>query len=114
MDGPIALATEMQKVGLEGIRELACSTAPRVAREEMASPFVARFLYHAATECAWFIKEDREQVMTQALKEILDRLRNSLLKWSVSGHYLLLLVGEGVSGLLKQDGDGWSTIASTF
>ncbi|KAF4963758.1 hypothetical protein FSARC_8241 [Fusarium sarcochroum] len=114
MDGPIALATEMQKVGLEGIRELALSTAPRVAKEKMASPFVARFLYHAATECAWFIKEDREQAMVHALKVIVDRLHDSLLEWSVAGHYFILLVGQGIKKLLKEDGDGSSTTTSTF
>lgn len=90
--------TEMQRVSLEGIKAIAGVTAPAVARAVVSrsydhedddtmdggdleieeededgavSPFVAQFLYHAATECAWFIREDHEPHMCEALKVVL-------------------------------------------
>jgi hypothetical protein len=86
--------TEMQRVSLEGIKAIAGVTAPAVARavvgrsyedddtmdggdaevedeDGAVSPFVAQFLYHAATECAWFIREDHEPHMCEALRVVL-------------------------------------------
>lgn len=94
--GRIPQETEMQRVSLEGIKAIAGVTAPAVARavvgrsyddddtmdgedveiededeDGAVSPFVAQFLYHAATECAWFIREDHEPHMCEALRVIL-------------------------------------------
>lgn len=88
-NGPIALETELQKVGLEGIRAIASSTARLVARDTGGCPFVTRFLYHAATECAWFIKENHEQIMYDALEAILGGLRSMSEHWRLASKYEL-------------------------
>ncbi|UPL00842.1 hypothetical protein LCI18_011776 [Fusarium solani-melongenae] len=104
-NGPIALETELQKVGLEGIRAIASSTARLVARDTGGCPFVARFLYHAATECAWFIKENHEQVMYDALEDIIGGLRGSSEHWGLASQYISLLEQEEVLKLIDQDAD---------
>lgn len=86
-NGPIALETELQKVGLEGIRAIASSTARLAALEMGGCPLVARFLYHAATECAWFIKENHEQIMYDALEDIIGGLRSTSENWGLASKY---------------------------
>ncbi|KAL6363201.1 hypothetical protein LRP88_02609 [Fusarium phalaenopsidis] len=112
-NGPIALETELQKVGLEGIRAIASSTARLVARDTGGCPFVARFLYHAATECAWFIKENHEQIMYDALEDIIGGLRGMSEHWRLSSQYISLLEQEEVLKLVDQDADV-SSSTSTF
>lgn len=112
-NGPIALETELQKVGLEGIRAIASSTSRLLARDTGACPFVARFLYHAATECAWFIKENHEQIMYDALEDILNELRSMSEHWGLAKEYISLLEQEEVLKLIGQDADV-SSSTSTF
>ncbi|KAI8674091.1 Fungal-trans domain-containing protein [Fusarium keratoplasticum] len=112
-NGPIALETELQKVGLEGIRAIASSTARLVALDAGGCPFVARFLYHAGTECAWFIKENHEQIMYGALEDILGGLRSMSEHWGLASQYISLLEQEEVLKLIDQDGDA-SSSTSTF
>ncbi|KAM5383489.1 hypothetical protein ACJZ2D_002182 [Fusarium nematophilum] len=112
-NGPVALETEMQKASLEGIRAITSITAHAIAQDSSGCPFVARFLYHAATECAWFIKEDHEQVMYDALEEIVGGLRRIGERWAVAGQYISLLDQGEVLTLVPAGGDGSST-TSTF
>ncbi|RTE71146.1 hypothetical protein BHE90_014463 [Fusarium euwallaceae] len=112
-NGPIALETELQKVGLEGIKAIASSTSRLVARDTGGCPFVARFLYHAATECAWFIKENHEQIMYDALEDIIRGLRSMSENWELASQYISLLEQEEVLKLIDQDADV-SSSTSTF
>ncbi|KAH6892910.1 fungal-specific transcription factor domain-containing protein [Thelonectria olida] len=89
VQGPIALETEMQKVSLDGIRAITSSTARLIARDATCCPLVARFLYHAATECAWFINEDYEQIMYDALEEIIGSLGRLREHWKVADEHWL-------------------------
>lgn len=93
-DGPVALETEMQKASLDGIREISSCTARLLARDAEGCPFAARFLYHAATECAWFIKENHEQVMYDALEDILTGLRSMSDHWALAGENKLDQLSE--------------------
>ena len=70
----IALETEMQSISLDGIKILASSVVSRIAQAESRCPLVAQCLYHAATECAWFIREDNEPEMREALRHIVQGL----------------------------------------
>ncbi|KAF5006344.1 hypothetical protein FDECE_7272 [Fusarium decemcellulare] len=112
-NGPVALETELQKAGLDGIKTMSSFTARIVGQDTGGCPFVARFLYHAATECAWSIKEDHEQVMYDALEDIVNGLRNMAKQWGVAGQYISLLEQEEVLKLINVDFDVSST-TSTF
>ncbi len=50
-------------------------------------PLVAQCLYYAATECAWFVREDREPVMRDALEDIVCGLRLLGKRWALGGKY---------------------------
>jgi hypothetical protein len=114
----LAAEVEMQQISLTGIRELAAKTIPLVAREMMSdnqqqsavlsnSPVLAGCLYHAATECAWFIKENDEVEMVDGLESIVQALRVLKSEWSVCGklplcicHERLLIAYRRISRLL--------------
>lgn len=78
------LALELQNISLAGIRLLATSTSPVIARSNLDCPFLASCLYHAATECAWFIREDHEPEMYKALQDIVQGLRDLESCWGVA------------------------------
>lgn len=95
----IAQETEMQRISIEGIKAVTTQAAPQISRglqricaspaggENGArpSPLVFPALYHAATECAWFIKEDDEQSMYQALRDIVHGMQTLGSFWAVGG-----------------------------
>ncbi|KAH8673399.1 fungal-specific transcription factor domain-containing protein [Xylariales sp. PMI_506] len=116
--GRIALETEMQGVSLEGIRQMASSEVPRLAiamcgapSEETTptdvepgplSPLLAHCLYHAATECSWFIREDDSPEMHSALRETVAGLRYMASFWKVGERYLDLLQQGDVLRLIEK------------
>ncbi|CAJ0543211.1 Ff.00g004650.m01.CDS01 [Fusarium sp. VM40] len=90
----LAAEVEMQQISLAGIRELAAKRISQMAREIKSdnqqqsvalsnSPLLAGCLYHAATECVWFIKEDYEIEMVDGLESIVQALRMLRPEWSV-------------------------------
>jgi hypothetical protein len=98
----LAEEVEMQQISLSGIRELATKTIPLMARKMISdnqqqsaalsnSPVLAGCLYHAATECAWFIKENDEVEMVDGLESIVQALRVLRPEWSVCGKVPLYL-----------------------
>jgi hypothetical protein len=98
----LAEEVEMQQISLSGIRELATKTIPLMARKMISdnqqqsaalsnSPVLAGCLYHAATECAWFIKENDEVEMVDGLESIVQALRVLRSEWSVCGKVPLYL-----------------------
>lgn len=91
----LAAEVEMQQISLTGIRELAAKTIPLMAREMISddqqqsaalsnSPVLAGCLYHATTECAWFIKENDEVEMVDGLESIVEALQVLRREWSIS------------------------------
>lgn len=93
----IALETEAQTIALRDIEVMASVTVPGIARSIIAdgkaaarpglcgNPLVAPCLYDAATECAWFIRENHEEKMAVALRGIVHALRELQNDWRVGG-----------------------------
>ncbi|KAK1756571.1 hypothetical protein QBC47DRAFT_380178 [Echria macrotheca] len=96
---------EMQRASVKGVMDLSANRVPRIAniiiellavgtaetRGRNVSPIVCHTLYHAATECAWFIREGCGPEMTAGLNVVvsaLDQLKGS---WDVAEHYYNLL-----------------------
>ncbi|KAI5460867.1 hypothetical protein BGZ63DRAFT_445803, partial [Mariannaea sp. PMI_226] len=102
---PIALETEMQNVSLDCIKELASSTARIAARNASGCPMILQFLYHAATECAWFIKENQEDAMFDSLQDIITCLTKLREHSGLADQYMLLLEEGDVLKLVEQDRD---------
>jgi hypothetical protein len=95
----VTLEVEAQKASLDGITVLASqrvaalaksiasrSKVPKAAQIQIShSPVLAPCLYHAATECAWFIKEDEDDVdMASAHQHIRDALQALRVEWNVA------------------------------
>jgi hypothetical protein len=87
----VAEETEMQSFVLERTKSLALETVPNLARNISGGPLIARALYVAATECAWFIREDDESAMYVALWTLIGRLRYMGERWAVAGKKIFLL-----------------------
>ena len=89
----VALETEVQSVFLAGIRALASTSVPKLAQRITKrgaaglsnNPILASCLYHAATECAWFIKEDDDAKMYLSLGHIVAALQVIHSEWQVAG-----------------------------
>ncbi|VUC37669.1 unnamed protein product [Clonostachys rosea] len=94
--------TELQHLTLESVRGIASSTAPKIAQiirhqENMAKSLLnAPCLYRAAIICAWFIREDHDPRMYEALETIVTGLKDLQTRWLVAGEYLNLLGAAGV------------------
>lgn len=82
---PIALGTELQQLCMDSIKALSSITPRLMTNDVTGCPFISRFLYYAATECVWFIKEDHEQVMYESLKETISALRRLESRSAVAG-----------------------------
>jgi hypothetical protein len=92
----VAAEVELQRISLAGIQEIASKTVPRMAREIVLaqqlqpttlsfSAFLPVCLYHAATECVWFVKEDDDAEMAAGLEVIMNALQISKSRWAVCG-----------------------------
>lgn len=106
----IAMETEMQSVSLEGIKSISFTVLPAIARTHVGCPLIAQCLYHVATECAWFIREDHEPQMYSALEDIIRELRSIGEHWHIATEYLALLQQAGVLNLLNYDTDASNTL----
>lgn len=116
--GRIPQETEMQRFALEGIKTIASVTAPMLAARcadalnptnatasdsvtgsascPPGSPFVAQLLYHAATECAWFIREDHEPYMCEALEAVIRGLEAIGRRCGIGGELPAMLSSGGL------------------
>ncbi|KAL2689294.1 hypothetical protein Neosp_003347 [[Neocosmospora] mangrovei] len=99
----LALETDMQALSVEGLRVVACITGPRLAQIPTRCPLMARCFYAAATACAWFIREDEEPEMRDALRQIVNSLRMLATRWAIAGEYLGLLAQSGTLNLVDTE-----------
>ncbi|KAI1026517.1 hypothetical protein LB503_013559 [Fusarium chuoi] len=101
----LAAEVEMQQISLEGIQDIVSKTIPQMARQIVSvsqqqskvprhSPILAGCLYHAATECAWFVKENNDAEMVAGLDAITQALQALKSEWSVCNEYLSYLEGS--------------------
>lgn len=82
---PSARDTEFHQVALTSIPGLILSTMPCILRAEPKSPLTAQSLYYAATQCAWYVREDQGSEYHRALESLLEGLRAIAMKWEVGG-----------------------------
>ena len=95
----LQLATEMQRLSIEGVVDLATNWVPKIAKlvtdifnsssgsklaGKTISPTLIHCLYHAATEHAWFIREGCGPDMTSRLKVCVSALEQLQTSWAVS------------------------------
>ncbi|TFB01854.1 hypothetical protein CCMA1212_006485 [Trichoderma ghanense] len=109
----IAMETEMQSVSLNGIKSIACNVMPAIARANIECPLMAQCLYHVATECAWFVREDHEPQMYSALEDVVRELKSTGANWDLATQYLSLLQQGGVLDLINVDTDASTTVTSS-
>lgn len=90
----LAAEMEMQQIALEGIKKVSFHGIRRIAHG--SSTFLEAYaLYHAASECAWFVREGARDGAEQCLQICVEALRAVGERWSVGGLYLRLLEKEG-------------------
>ncbi|KAE8450385.1 hypothetical protein EG329_006459 [Mollisiaceae sp. DMI_Dod_QoI] len=94
--------TEMQQVALDGIREvilfrMSLLSQTLMMRTDLGSPLICYSLYHAASECAWFIKENQTDEIITMMKTYIDHLMAIEKRWKVAALYLRLLELEGIT-----------------
>ncbi|KAL6792854.1 fungal-specific transcription factor domain-containing protein [Trichoderma sp. SZMC 28012] len=106
----IAMETEMQSVSLHGIKSISFDVMPAIARANIECPLITQCLYHVATECAWFVREDHEPQMYSALEDVVRELKSTGEKWRIAMEYLSLLQQAGVLSLITVDTDASSTL----
>jgi hypothetical protein len=80
--------TEMQQISLNGIREIIVSQMALVSRtllmrSDLANPMVCYSLYHAASECAWFIRENETHEMVFTMQGYVELLTAVAKRWRV-------------------------------
>lgn len=95
--GPrLAAESQMQAISLDGIRAVASATLPRLASALTTTttdwtthgPWLAYPLHHAATECAWFIREGGVglEVMKEAFCIQVQALSAMSRCWKIAGN----------------------------
>ncbi|PTB37144.1 uncharacterized protein TrAFT101_010879 [Trichoderma asperellum] len=99
----IPMETEMQRASLDGIISISSTIVPAIARANIECPLIAQCLYHSATECAWFIREDHEPQMYNALEDIVRDLKLIGDNWNLATEYLALLQQAGILSLTSSD-----------
>ncbi|KAF5967124.1 hypothetical protein FBULB1_11329 [Fusarium bulbicola] len=90
----LAAEVEMQQIALASIQHIVSKTIPQMARQIVSasqrqskgprhSPILASCLYHAATECAWFVKENHDAEMVAGSEAITQALQVLKSEWAV-------------------------------
>jgi hypothetical protein len=96
--GRLAMETQLQTSALEGLKKIPVDRTMRIAQDirqlddtglGRLSPLVIECLYHAATECKWFIRENYDIGMVLALQAITQALQHIDKRWKVAGSYSL-------------------------
>ncbi|OBS15187.1 hypothetical protein FPOA_13929 [Fusarium poae] len=101
----LATEVEMQRISLTSIQDIVSKTIPQMSRQIVSasqqetkrprhSPILASCLYHAATECAWFVKENNDEEMVAGLEAITQALVVLKSEWVVCDKYLSYLEGN--------------------
>ncbi|ENH75822.1 hypothetical protein FOC1_g10001972 [Fusarium oxysporum f. sp. cubense race 1] len=101
----LAAEVEMQQISLASIQDIVSKTIPQMARQIVSasqqqskgprhSPILAGCLYHAATECVWFVKENNDAEMVAGLEAITHALEALKSEWTVCNEYLTYLQGN--------------------
>ncbi|RBR15516.1 hypothetical protein FVER53590_09442 [Fusarium verticillioides] len=101
----LAAEVEMQQISLASIQDIVSKTLPQMARQIVSagqqqskgprhSPILAGCLYHAATECAWFVRENNDAEMVVGLEAITNALQVLKSEWSVCNEYMSYLEGS--------------------
>lgn len=91
--GRIAQETEMQQAALEGIKSIAMVKVAkllqqmRLSNDKCFSPLLCYVVYHAASECAWFIKESGKAEMVESMRVYVELLRTMEQRWRVAGQF---------------------------
>jgi hypothetical protein len=81
-----AQEAEMQSLSLAGLRLLATSFTG-LTQIDSRCPFLPQCYYFAAYTCAWFVQEDNEPEMWDALRCFVDTLRHRSKALGVAGIY---------------------------
>ncbi|CEI68016.1 unnamed protein product [Fusarium venenatum] len=92
----LAAEVEMQRISLATIQDIVSKTIPQMSRQIVSasqqqrkrpthSPILVGCLYHAATECAWFIRENNDAEMIAGLEAITQALGVLKSEWAVCG-----------------------------
>ena len=90
----LAMETELQTLSIEGLKRLPVERAMRIAQDvrhlddagiQRVSPLIVECLYHAATECKWFVRENYDVGMVVALQSLTQALRHVSKHWKVAG-----------------------------
>ena len=77
--------TDMQTICVAGLRNLALSRVPTLARINSQCPLLARCYYFAANACAWYIREHNEQEMWDTLLCMIKSLKYDLNRFCLAG-----------------------------
>lgn len=78
------LETEMQSFCMDG-HKVVISTVSSLALVESDCPFMATCFYATAFATSWFIREDHEPEMQNALQSMIDGLNRLSTRWAISG-----------------------------
>ena len=100
--------TEMQRASLDGIKEVATQCVYRIAQSitqpaaaehgagaQQVSLMIGYALYHAAGECAWYVKEDQMVDMLDCLGLIVGALRGLEGRWKGAGKFAVTHICRG-------------------
>lgn len=86
-----ALATEMQRISLDGCRSLCLSTIPKLAAiPNLPCPLTAHCMYVAAKEGGWFLEGYPETELQNALVQAFRGLKNVRKYWNVGGQSIAI------------------------
>ncbi|KAF4991783.1 hypothetical protein FGRMN_7623 [Fusarium graminum] len=88
--------TEMQSVSVQGLRDIGVSLVPKLVQVQSECPLQARCFYMASNACAWFVREDFEPQMRNALSSIVGGLRRLSDRWAIATEYIVLLEQGGI------------------
>ncbi|KAF4448915.1 hypothetical protein F53441_7739 [Fusarium austroafricanum] len=91
--------TEMQSVSVQGLRTIGGSLTPKLAQIHSDCPLQAKCFYSASSACSWFIREDYEPQMRNALTSIVGGLKQLSERWAIASEYITLLEQAGILNL---------------
>ena len=101
---------DMQAISLAGIKSIISEPVPVIARIVLeggenalatTSPLTLQCLYHAGTECKWFVRESPRSDMRVSLQLVMDALTLLANRWKVAGMKIVHLFDFGCSSLTR-------------
>jgi hypothetical protein len=98
LDRPrLAEEVKMQQISLNCLKKVSLHRVRQLVQNACGSPssfLICYCLYHAASECTWFVREYGEPVMAECLNIYVDALKEMSGRWKLAGLYLQLLEKE--------------------